>query len=218
MLAFVLWPLWKQLKAPLKSALADKFSVVGGQFKLLLSSTVDDLITAIQSAFFSTDQWKHLADAEVEVRKGKKKSFSYKAFPITSLSESRKIKAALIQRLRQNVKLDAVRTEAGVGEKDWEKTLDAYAGEVLRLGLSIAMSKMIRNEMTIDSAQYVVDLAEAEAIKVQGVSGHHKLVVLFTKYSNDASSRLKEANKYWKKRGADDVKYSLGEYDGFKAL
>jgi hypothetical protein len=120
--------------------------------------------------------------------------------------------------LRQNVNLDAVRTEAGVSDKDWDKTLEAYAGEVLRFGLSIALNKMLRNEMEISTSQYGVDLAEAEAIKVQGVSGHHKLVVLFTKYSSDGSSRLKEASKYWKKRRDDEVKYSLGEYDGFNAL
>lgn len=60
MLEFALWPLWGLLKPRLKSLADKKFSVMGGQFKALLSSTLDDLIVAMQKNFFSTDTWKHL--------------------------------------------------------------------------------------------------------------------------------------------------------------
>jgi len=46
---FILRPLWKELKTPLKGILKDKFSVIGRQFKGTLSSTGNDLIVVLQN-------------------------------------------------------------------------------------------------------------------------------------------------------------------------
>lgn len=224
MLAFVLWPLWKELKGPLKSVLGKKFSMLSGNLKGLLSSAIDDLVAAIQVAYFSTDIWRHLAEAEVEERKDQQRKFRYKIFPLTSLNEATKIRSALVDRLRKNVNLDAARTTAGISDDDWAKTLEIYAGSVLRFGLPIALKKMISNNLKIDSTDYVIDLAEAEPIKINEirdgknvpVAGYHKLVILFTNSSTD-SQRLKDATKIWKKRKDSSYAYKLSDYDGFKA-
>jgi hypothetical protein len=218
MLEFALWPLWKALKGPLKSTLNDKFSIVGGQFKALLSSTMDDLIAATQDAYWSTDLWKHLCKADVRKRKESADRFEYELFPLNSILESSKIRQALVSRLKKNVKLDAVRTEAGVSDPDWMKALDDYSGNLLRFGLPIAIKKMIRHELPLHSQTYLVSIAEAEAIKIDKTSGHHRLVILYQKSSSKGAPKLGEATKTWDSRNDDSYEYNLGDYDGFKAL
>ena len=103
--------------------------------------------------------------------------------------------------------------------------METYAGIVLRFGLPIALKKMISNNMEINSTEYVIDLAEAEPIKINEikdgknvpVAGYHKMVILFTKYSSDDPHRLRDGTKIWKKRKDGSYAYKLGDYDGFKA-
>jgi hypothetical protein len=219
-----LW-LWKQVKGPLKSILNEKFSLLSGQFKSLLSSTIDDLIAALQEVYFSTDAWRHLADAKVEEVKGKKREVQYKVFPIAALEDSSKIKAALVARLLKNVPLDAARNKAGVGNEEWKRTLEAYSGTTLRFGLALAIRKMIRNELAIFSNEYVIDLAEAEPIKIKEiregktefVAGYHELIVTFSKHSSKGFPTLGDATKFWKNRTDSSYTYKRGDYDGFKA-
>jgi len=218
MLGFVLWSLWGKLKGPLKSLLSEKFSIVGGQLKALLASTIDDLAGAVHQGFFATDTWRHFAKAEVG-KKGKQNVIELDLFPLGSITEATKIKDVLVTRLKKNVRLDAVRTEAGVADADWQKVLETYAADVQRLALPLAIKKMVRNEMPFYlEDNYVIDLAELEPIRIKGNAGHHTLVVLYSRpsYRGDAPSVAK-AGKIWRHRTNDAYYYKLGEYDGFKA-
>jgi hypothetical protein len=217
MLGFVLWPLWRQLKGPLKSLLSDKFSLVGGQLKGLLSSTIDDLIAAIQKSFFDTDTWRHLAEGEIRKKKGGQRLIRVKAFPLAAILEASKIRSALAARLKENIRLDAVRTEAGVADADWGRVVESYAGDVLRFALPIAIKKMIRHEMAFYLEHHVIDVAELEPIRISGKAGLHRLVILYDKPYSEDSPTVAKATKIWKARMSGSYDYSMDDYDGFKA-
>jgi hypothetical protein len=221
LLEFALWPLWRILKGPLEGLLKDKFSLVGGQFKALLSSTVDDLVAALQEDFFATGTWKHLAAGKIQ----KKGSDRYAAtllsvgvFPPDAIEASTKIRASLVDRLSKNVRLDALRTDAGIADQDWKNILDVYAKDVVRHALPFALRRMIKHELPLYLSSYVIDLAQLEPIRIKGKAGHHKLVVLYEQSTLGGKPTVSKAMKIWKRRTSSSYDYSLGDYDGFIAL
>lgn len=117
--------------------------------------------------------------------------------------------------LKKNVRLDALRTTAGIGNADWDKLVQGYASDVLRLGLPFALKRMARHHMTLYLSEYVIDIAEGESILIKGIAGYHTLVVLYDKPSSEKSP--KKASKTWAKRNSGAYHYQWGAYDGFKA-
>ena len=218
MLELALWPLWRLLKGPLQVLLKDKFSLVGGQLKALLSSTIDDLVAAVQEQFFATDVWRHMAEGEIRKKGGSyvDKLISVAAFPPDAIINATKIRAALVQRLSENIRLDALRTDAGVTDQEWTKILNSYAQDVLRHAMPFALRRMIKYELALYSSHFMIDIAHLEPIRIKGKAGHHTLVVLYDKPSAGKPS-VSKAKKIWKHRTSSSYDYTLADYDGFEA-
>ena len=147
MFEYALWRLWGALKTPLKASLKEKSSIVGKQFKALLSSTVDDLAGALQDGFFDTDTWRHAAEGRIRKKSGDgygELLLSVTVFPIDAIAEATKVRKALVDRSGKNLRLDALRTDAGVDDQTGKNTLNDYAANVVRLGLKHALRRWPR--------------------------------------------------------------------------
>ena len=219
MLSFVLYPLWKALKRPLKSALDNNFSLLGGHFKALLSTTIDDLIWVLQNESFNTDVWRHYATGEIWDRnKGRSDGtiLSVKAFPPSAIAGAEGISSTLRQRIAQNVRLDALRSDIGITDGEWMEILASYSAEVVRHGLIFAFKRMLKHGLALDGSDYVIDVAQAEPIRVAGQAGHHTLVILY-RLPNSGKPSVSKAKNIWKHRMKSSYLYELEEYDGFKA-
>ncbi|MFO1440035.1 MAG: hypothetical protein U1F81_17050 [Verrucomicrobiaceae bacterium] len=217
MLEFALWPLWRLLKGPLQNILQARFSILGRQFKALLSSTVDDLIAALTNESFNTDIWRHAAEGTIRARKSSSRLLSIEAFPLEALQHSSHIKAALVVALRSNVRLDAQRNELNIPDAEWHKITEDYATDVLRLGLVFALRRMKRQEIPLYTSNVVLDIAEREPIRVRGKAGHHTLVILCRQPHLDSDLSLRKAARIWKAREDEEYQFELKEYDGFNA-
>ncbi len=125
-------PLWKLLKGPLKKILADRFSVLGGRFKGILSSTESDLIAVLKEQFFVPGFPSHFSYADIGKRGKKAIRFDY--FAVDALSGSSKLRDELAARLKNNIDLSAARTQAGINAADWDKIVQQYSEAVLSFG------------------------------------------------------------------------------------
>jgi hypothetical protein len=211
-------PLWKLLEGPLKSLLKDKFSVLSGRFKALLSSTQNDLITAIESNFPSTGVSSHLTYAEL-TRRSDDRKIQVHLFPADALAQSPTIKSSLMETLKKNVDLNAARVAAGINDEDWKKILQTYSGDVLRFGLPYAIETMSgSNKKPFSMGYHVIDLARGEAIKIQKRDVYKDVVVLY-RQTGMTPPTVSEAKSFWKKRKDTTYRYERAEagYDGFTA-
>jgi hypothetical protein len=207
-------PLWGLLKKPLKALLKDQYSQLGGKFKALLSSTQRDLIGAIQSQAWQTNIFLHATSARVGEANGDLSAVTI--FPVDAIERSSKIRDVLLKKLKEDVSLGAARNAAGIGDTDWDRILQSYCGDVLRLGMPYAVKQMISEGSDFCSDYAALDLAKNEPIKVAGKDVLTDVIVL-ARRGNDAE--LHRARKNWARRNNKGYVYEREDkgYDGFKA-
>jgi hypothetical protein len=218
---FVMSKLWRILKGPLRAALKDKFSLIKGQLKGLLSTTINDLVDSLQSTYFATDVWKHEAKAEILSTKDSKQLLRVSFFPLSAIVTSSQIQAELIKHLGSNVPLEAARTTAQISDNDWKVILNNYAADILRHGLPIALQRMVDDEKALYLSHYVIDLPKKEPIIIKSTAGqtagYHDLVVLYERSTYGDAPSVSKAKKTWGKRNSGGHSYKRDSYDGYVA-
>jgi hypothetical protein len=161
---FLMWRLWRMLKGPLEKILAGKFSALAGQLRAVLSSTVNDLARAVQDGFAYSMVGAHITSASVTPPG--KPSVTFKVFPLSAIEGASCIRQQLVKRLSVDVRLDALRTKAGVSDADWKQVLETYATEVQRFGVVNAIKQLVKQNKSLGSDYTLIDLAENEPLKI----------------------------------------------------
>jgi hypothetical protein len=222
MLDLSLWPLWRALKAPLRIRLGKHYGSISRALKGLLSTTINDLVKTLQEEFYGTNTWEHLAKAKIR-RKGNyadgfgDQAMTVKVFPLFAIEESIRLHASLRKRIARNVKLDAMRTEAGIDDAAWNAILDAYVTDFIRQALPLALRRMIKKCVPFYRFCHPIDLATMEPIRINGKAGHHTLVVLYDGPFSDDKPTVQKAARMWKERSSSQIDYTVSDYDGYTA-
>jgi hypothetical protein len=212
-------PLWKLLKGPLKKILADRFSVLGGRFKGILSSTENDLIAVLKEQFFVPGFPSHFSYADIGKRGKRAIRFDY--FAIDALTGSSKLRDELAARLKDNVDLGAARTQAGINAADWDRIVQQYSEAVLQFGLPLAVKHLADDDTAFAIGYSVIDLAKGEPIRIvkngKQEDATRDLVVLYRSTGFSPPS-VSDAKKAWKKRHDSSYEYkrAINGYVEFK--
>jgi len=202
-------PLWKLLEGPLRKILADRFSVLGGRFKGILSTTENDLIAVFKEQFSTPGFSSHFSYADIGKRGGKSR-IRFHFFAVDALEGSSKINDALAARLKDNIDLGAARNQAGISDAEWDNMVQQYSDAVLHFGLSSAIKSIIDDKTAFALGYYVIDLAKGEPTRVvknrakQDLS--RDLVVLYRPVGMDPPS-VSDAKKVWGKRHDSAYEY-----------
>ena len=206
--------IWGMLKGPLKKLLGKKFSVVSKNFKVLNKSIIGDVIVATQKGF-PLEVIKDVASGDIS--KGQETLLFLQAIPLDAISSSSKIRKLLVERFKLNDELGKAQDKAGFSKQEWDRILDAYAGDVLRLLFPTAIREMSDNESPLYAGEYVIDLADAETIRIGGKPQSKQLIVLYGKIDDGKHPTISQAKKIWKNRNSHSVAYKLGPYEGAQA-
>jgi hypothetical protein len=193
----------------------DRSKELSRLFKQLLSSTLDDMIDALNEQYKNTGIW--LNEARIQITKSNDAErfnapiLEAKAFPLGALKTSTCIKAALIKRLTENRTLGAHKTTLQISDDRWEQILSDYSAQLMGVGLRFALKRMIRQEKRL-SIYWILDITEREPIRMLGTDQFQTLVVI--KMENTHPEDLTKARQIWRDRGNEKYKYIPTEYNG----
>ncbi len=195
--------IWSKIKSGLEDYAAAHAYRLMGKLKALRASTTNDLAELIADSetfrsmgipkAWTRDRISDANDAEAKME--------LHSIPVSHISTSPVLAAALAQKLTANIDLNAARNVLGVSTQDWSNFLASYAGSFVKYATPIALSKLVDAGTKVYGDELIVAIAEGEAYKVDGVDGYHDMVKFFRIPSYaDRTTETRRARRLWKRR------------------